>query len=575
MKQHILMVYPKVPATYWSFTHALKFTQARAVMPPLGLMTIAAMIPDNYIITLVDLNVENLTDIQIQEADIVLISAMIVQKESFTTIVDRCRAFGKKIAAGGPYPTSSYQKISGVDYFILNEGEITFPRFLSDYENGTPRHLYMSDDKPDITQSPVPRFDIIDHKNYSSIAVQNSRGCPFNCEFCDIIEMFGRVPRYKDPRQVYRELEEIYKTGFRDSIFIVDDNFIGNKNKAKELLLHIILFQVSHRYPFLFYTEASIDLAQDDELLELMVDAGFAMVFVGIETPDNEILNSTNKKQNTKQDLMSSVDIIQRKGIQVLAGFILGFDNETPDIFDRQIEFIQKAAIPHAMIGLMLALPNTQLYRRLAGEGRILSDSKGNNTHEMELNFIPTLPVDTLTAGYKRVIKTIYSPKAYFKRGLSMIEKMPAPRYTLNSIQIDKLTIFFRSFFVQLFSSYGLIYFGYLLKGFISFPYHAFTIVEIAVKGHHFFKITNEILHVAHCMDKMKKIVGEFEKKLSRIRGKCSQGNIYAYRNKIMKRLTRIAKSQKSTIQKALESYLAEYSDYTDKLVRRNVTSYR
>lgn len=575
MEKNILMVYPEVPATYWSFKHALKFTNAKAVMPPLGLLTVAAMLPDTYSVKLVDLNVEELFDEDIAAADLVMISAMIVQKESFDRIVLRCKALGKEVAAGGPYPTSSFEKINGVDYFILDEGELTFPEFLADYEAGNPRSLYRSSKKPDITTSPVPRFDLIDHKNYTSIAIQNSRGCPFNCEFCDIIEMFGRVPRYKSPKQVFTELEAVYATGFRESIFIVDDNFIGNKNKAKELLREIVLFQISHNYPFSFYTEASVDLAQDEELLDLMVDAGFDMVFVGIETPDSGILQQTNKTQNTRQDLFSSVDIIQRKGIQLLAGFILGFDNETPDIFDRQIEFIERASIPHAMIGLMMALPNTQLFRRLEREGRLLFDTKGNNTHEMEMNFVPTLPEDMLVEGYKRVLETVYSPKKYFGRSLRMIAKMPKPQRGPKKIQKEKLIIFAKSFLKQFFSGYTFAYLSYLLKGFVKYPSHGFYIVELAIKGHHFFTITEEILQVSICMDKIEQCVKKFEKTiLSRPELK-SQGKLYAYRKKVVKKLHGIVSAQQENIQKSLAHYIEKQQILVENIVRRKVESFR
>jgi radical SAM superfamily enzyme YgiQ (UPF0313 family) len=282
MKYKALLVYPKVPNTYWSYTHTLKLTGKKATMPPLGLMTIASLFPDYYDLKLVDMNIEELAYQDIEWADIVFVSAMIVQKASFAEIIEDCNRLNKPVVAGGPYPTTSHNEIKGVDYFVLNEGEITLPPFLEDFENGNPKPMYSDTTKPDITKTPPPRFDLIDVNSYGSLCLQNSRGCPFNCEFCDIIEMFGRKPRYKLPSQFVHEMQLIYDTGYRGALFIVDDNFIGDKRKVKELLKEIILFQKSRAYPYSFFTEASIDLAGDDELLDLMVAAGFDTVFCGI-----------------------------------------------------------------------------------------------------------------------------------------------------------------------------------------------------------------------------------------------------------------------------------------------------
>ena len=421
MKRNILMIYPEFPLTYWSLKHALPFVNKKSSIIPLGLLTVAAMLPPDYNIKLVDMNVDRLDRNDIEEADLVFISAMIVQKESMESVIRLCNECGTPVVAGGPYPTSSHESIHGVDHFVLNEAEVTLDPFIEDYEAGRAKKLYTDLYKPDLAMTPPPRFDLIDLSVYQNVALQNSRGCPFNCEFCDIIELFGRKPRFKDPDQFVNEIDLAWKAGFRGSLFIVDDNFIGNKTKVKELLRRIITWQKSHSYPFSLFTEASIDMAGDDEILDLMADAGFDMVFVGIETPDAASLESCHKSQNLRTDLFESIKKIQEHGIEVTGGFIVGFDSDTEDIFDRQIEFIQKAGIPMAMVGLLGALPNTQLFRRLQKEGRLKPEVqwKGNNTHELRMSFYPVMPEATLVEGYKKIMSTIYSPKNYFERCLT------------------------------------------------------------------------------------------------------------------------------------------------------------
>lgn len=494
----VLMVYPRIPTTYWSFEYALPFINQKGLMPPLGLLTVAALLPENFQVRLIDMNVEDLSLSDLENTDLVFISAMIVQKSSFHEVVALCNEMEVPVVAGGPYPTTSYKEIAGVDYFVLNEGEITIPLFLEDYRQGKAKHIYEDLRKPDIQKSPVPRFDLIRIHDYATMALQNSRGCPFNCEFCDIIEMFGRNPRYKLPEQVCDELNAIAATNYQGPLFIVDDNFIGNKRKVKELLKSLISWQKEHGYPFSLFTEASIDLAGDDELLDLFVQAGFDMVFIGLETPDEEILRQSNKSQNLRMDLVAAVDKIQRKGIEVLAGFILGFDNEEDDIFDRQIKFIQSSSISMAMIGLMLALPNTQLYRRLEAEGRLLSASSGNNTHELDLNFVPTMPKEQLVDGYKQVLQTIYKPKNYFKRTIDFIHKLPRTRSNLPSERniIRDVIALLRSIAVQGFSSYAFQYWKFLLRVLLRRPSEFPFAVTQAIKGYHFFRITSEIMKI-------------------------------------------------------------------------------
>ena len=378
---------------------------------------------------------------------------------------------------------------------MLNEAELTLPEFIRDYEAGCARNIYTDDRKPDITKTPPPRFDLIDVRNYANVALQFSRGCPFSCEFCDIVEMFGRKPRTKLPQQFLREMEIVYETGYRNALFIVDDNFTGARSCVKELLVEIIKWQQAHDYPFSLFTEASIDCAGDDELLDLMVDAGFDMIFVGIETPSKESLKEIHKTQNLRLDLHCAIEKIQRRGIEVTGGFIIGFDADPPDIFDLQVDFIQKAGISTAMVGLLTALPSTRLYRRLKKEKRLLYDSSGNNTHELELNFVPRMPRESILQGYKHVISTIYNPLEYFSRCMTLLRRLPTDkRKTYRSIKFCEIKALLRSLIRQTFSGYGLLYWKFLLQALFHNPKLFPEAVAMAIKGYHYFKITDEIV---------------------------------------------------------------------------------
>ena len=494
MNKNILMIYPEIPHTYWGFQYAVEFVGKKAALPPLGLLTVAALLPPEYEINLIDLNVSPLKREDVLAADMVFISAMIVQKDSFREVVRLANDLGKPVVAGGPYPISLYDRIEGVDHFVLDEAELTLPVFLRDLEQGCPQKIYRDERKPDIRETPAPRFDLIDVNLYQGMALQYSRGCPYNCEFCDIIEMFGRKQRTKTPEQFVREMEVVLKTGFTGPIFVVDDNFVGNKAKVKKLLEAMIEWQAANRYPFTFNTEASIDLAADDELLDLMVRAGFNSVFVGVETPDAESLRAINKLQNLKTDVAASICKLQRRGIEVTGGFIVGFDTDTDNIFDRQIEFITNAAIPLAMVGLLMVGPNTQLYRRLKREKRWVTEPSGNNTHELHVNFETRMPEDVLIDGYKRVLREIYSPKRYFGRCLALLRRLPNNRPHPRAVELGHIRALLRSLTRQTFSNYGLHYLWYIVRAlfvnFKSFP----AAVTMAVMGHHFFLITREIL---------------------------------------------------------------------------------
>ena len=356
--------------------HALPLVGRKSFMPPLGLLTIAAMTPNTYEIQIVDMNCEPLTDDHIVWADLVLFSAMMMQHTKLFVAAHRCRAAGKPVVFGGPYPTSFPDECRGhCDYMVLNEGEVTWPLFLADLQTGTLQPIYASEQKPDITQSPCPRFDLVEMANYATIPLQYSRGCPFQCEFCDITVLYGRAPRTKTPTQMMAELDALYRTGYRGGVFIVDDNFIGNKREVKKLLPELERWNREHGDPFQYPgTEASLNLAEDPRLLKGMIEAGFLWVFVGIETPSTEALKETRKLQNIHSGatLLDRVRVLQTAGLLIFGGFILGFDNETDDIFDRQIEFITGAAIPNAMVGQLGALPNTPLLTRMQAEGRLL-----------------------------------------------------------------------------------------------------------------------------------------------------------------------------------------------------------
>jgi radical SAM superfamily enzyme YgiQ (UPF0313 family) len=493
----VLLVYPKMPATYWSYRYALPFVGKRAMMPPLGLITVASMLPESWSLRFVDMNVSPLRPEHVEAADLVLISATIAQKQSFRQVVKLINSYKKPIVAGGPYPTSCFDQIGGVDHFVLDEAELTLPVFLEDLAKGKPKKVYRDRAKADITQTPVPRFDLIDTQAYSSMPIQYSRGCPYNCEFCDVIQLFGRVVRTKHPEQFIREMEKVHGTGFRGALFIVDDNFVGNKKKVKALLGEINHWQRRNGYPFALSAEASFDLAEDDELLDLMARAGFDMVFIGIETPDENTLTYIRKRQNLRIDMLNGIKKIQQKGIEVTGGFILGFDTDPPDIFKRQIDFIQEAGIPTAQTGLLTALPSTQLFRRLESENRLISETSGTITHDLQLNFIPKMPSQTLVDGYKKVISQIYSPKAYFERCLTFIRRLPLPTDSLGSfLRISKTEILalLLSLMRQTLTFYGFSYLRFLFQVLRRDFKNLRWAITLAIKGHHFFTITRKTI---------------------------------------------------------------------------------
>ncbi len=412
---NVLLIYPRFPDTYWSFRYALSFQGKRAAQPPLGLMTVAALLPHSWNKRLIDVNVERLRDRDLAWADVAFISGMQIQQRELISIVRRCRARGLRTVVGGPIASSLPRSVLECDHAVIGEAEDLIAGLAADLERGTARPLYESAERPGLDRSPLPDLSLIRMRRYSTMTVQCSRGCPFNCEFCDIIEIYGRRPRNKEPAQVLAELDQLYDAGWRGPVFLVDDNFIGNKARARTLLAAIAAWQQAHGDAFRFITEASINLADDATLLELMRDASLSSVFLGIETPDELSLAATNKHQNTRRDLLDSIAIIQRYGIEVMGGFILGFDTDREDIFDRLVDFIQKSGIPIAMVGLLQAMPGTQLFRRLTHEGRILDSGGGNNT-ACHLNFRPRMNPERLIEGYRSVLGRIYASEPYYRR---------------------------------------------------------------------------------------------------------------------------------------------------------------
>lgn len=432
-----LFIYPEIPETFWGLKYALEFVSKKAELPPLGLLTIASMVPENWQKRLVDMNVKTLSPQDLAWADYAFISAMSIQKASVETVVQMCRAHGVKVVAGGPYFTTAGNDFSMIDHLVLGEAEITFPVFLKDLAIGCPQHVYTAHGKPDLSITPVPDWDLINLNDYNTMLIQFSRGCPFDCEFCDVVQIYGRKLRTKKTFQFIRELDALYNRGWRSRVFVVDDNFIGAKSRVKEMLHDLAAWMDRHGRPFYFFTQASVNLADDQELMDLMADAGFNNVFVGIETPHTGSLQEAYKTQNMQRDLLKSIRSIQRHGLEVMGGFIVGFDHDPEDIFDQQIEFIQSSGSIVAMVSLLEAPTGTRLWKRLKKEGRILEEFSGNNTN-CDLNFIPKMDRTTLIQGYQRVLDTIYSPAAYYKRSIDFMKfynQRTVPRFVLGSVK--------------------------------------------------------------------------------------------------------------------------------------------
>lgn len=492
----ILLVYPKYPNTFWSFKHALKLVWKKASFPPLGLLTTAAMLPEEWEKKLIDLNVHPISDEQIKWADYVFISAMVVQKDSAREVVAKCNRAGIKVVVGGPLFTTEYEEFNGIDHFVLGEAECTLPALISDLVNGCAKRIYASNEHPDINKTPIPLWSLIKMEDYTTMNLQYSRGCPFDCEFCEIVFLNGHIPRTKSCSQMLAELEALYDGGWRGPVFIVDDNFIGNKKKLKqEILPALIDWMQEKRHPFSFTTETSINLSDDEELIELMVAAGFVRVFIGIESPNEGSLSECNKVQNKNRDLVTAVKKIQNSGLEVMGGFIIGFDSDPLSIFKTQINFIQKSGIVTAMVGLLNAPRGTRLYERLKKEKRLLNASSGDNT-DFSLNFIPRMDKDTLVNGYMQVLNTIYSPRQYYDRAKTFLNEYRPPKRKL----ISHLKLY------QVFGGINIVwtlgfkdkgcwqYWKFLISNFFKNPRSVPISIELAVYGYHFRKVAEQYI---------------------------------------------------------------------------------
>jgi len=427
----ILLVYPEFPDTFWSFKHALRFIHKKAASPPLGLLTVAALLPHEWEKRLVDLNVTSLTSKDLAWADYVFISAMIVQRDAARAVIARCKEFGTKVVAGGPLFTMEYKQFPEVDHFVLNEAELTLPLFLKDLANGSAQHVYATSEYPDIHQTPAPLWQLVNLKNYDTFSIQFSRGCPFSCDFCNVTALLGHRPRTKTAAQIIAELDSLYALGWRKSIFFVDDNFIGNKKQIKAEVLPALIEWRKGKTGMPFSTEVSINLVDDPELLSLMTQAGFDTVFVGIETPNEGSLTECSKNQNKGRDLVESVKQLQRAGLQVQGGFIVGFDNDPPSIFQQQIDFIQKSGIVTAMVGLLQAPPGTRLYERMRKEGRLVNEMSGDNV-DGSTNIIPKMGLESLQEGYRKLLAQIYAPKFYYERVLTFLREYHPPEIRIH-----------------------------------------------------------------------------------------------------------------------------------------------
>ncbi|MEA5115448.1 MAG: B12-binding domain-containing radical SAM protein [Geobacteraceae bacterium] len=490
----ILLVYPHYPDTFWSFRHALKFIGRKASFPPLGLLTVAAMLPGDWEKRLVDMNVRPLADSDLAWADYVFISAMAIQLESAQEVIARCRRLGVKTVAGGPLFTACHEDFPNVDHLVLGEAEITLPLFLEDLRRGEAGHLYAEERRADLGETPIPLWELADVRKYASMNIQYSRGCPFDCEFCDITALFGRKPRSKSREQLLAELDSLYVRGWRGAVFFVDDNFIGDRGKLKrEVLPSIIDWMEERGRPFYFYTEASIDLADDPGLMELMVRAGFEEVFIGIETPYEGGLAESGKVQNRNRDMLASVKLIQQAGLQVHAGFIVGFDSDPSSIFDRQIRFIQESGIVTAMVGMLTALRGTRLYQRLLSEGRLLGDASGNNT-EIALNFIPRMDPKTLIRGYRTILDTIYSPKNYYLRVIRLLSEYRPLHLGKFHFQRGYLGALFKSvMFLGVIGKERLYFWKLFFWSLIRKPRLFPLAITYAIYGFHFRKVAEKI----------------------------------------------------------------------------------
>lgn len=488
----VLLVWPRFPSSFWSMDGILDLVPIKTDQPPLGLLTVAALCPKTWTLRLIDRSFEELLDSDILWADLVMVSGMRVQKDDIRETLLRARALERRTIIGGPFASSEPQLLLRLaDHVVVGEPDEVFPEIAADIEGGTAKRLYVIEDKPDVSKTPIPRFDLLALGKYASMAVQFSRGCPFQCEFCDIITIYGRKPRTKPPSQLLAELDALYKLGWREQVFIVDDNFIGNHKLALELSLALADWQQSRGYPMLFYTEASIDLAQRPKLIEAMVKANFFYVFIGIESPSPESLTEAKKFQNLRRDPLESIRFIQSQGLWVTAGFIIGFDSDTENVFDLQRDFIERAAIPWAMAGFLQAPPTTPLFERMLKEDRILMESTATSNFDPP-NFRTLLPLPFLLKGYRTLLLSLYNASTFYDRCYrSLLHWQPHPPQQPPEIPFwPKMGILLRSIFRQGFqSSYRKAYWKFMFRlhtHWLGDPARFSMGFAMLLSGHHF-----------------------------------------------------------------------------------------
>jgi len=495
----VLMVWPRFPASFWSLGEVMEIVPERSLVPPLGLITVAGLCPKQWKIRLVDLAFEELRDEDILWADLVMVSAMAVQREGVRQTLERAAKLNRRTMIGGPYASSEPKTMLALaDHVVVGEPDEIFAEIAADLERGSARRLYRVTEKPDVSRTPIPRFDLLALQKYTLVSVQFSRGCPFTCEFCDIITLYGRRPRTKSPAQLIGELDALLQLGWRKDVFVVDDNFIGNSKAALELAQELEGWQRRNRYPFAFFTEASIDLAARPALLDAMVKANFCRVFIGIESPSAESLKETKKFQNLRRDPLDSIRLIQQHGLWVMGGFIVGFDSDPPDIFDQQIEFVKRAAIPWAMTGVLQAPPTTPLYERMKREGRLLPDNPEPSNFDPP-NFRTVLPLPELLDGTKRMLLTLYEPRRFYERVLDSLERwqlqpeQKAPALSL----LYLLRVLLKSVWKQgVLAGYRRAYWGYMRRLVLRWGLHAQKRrlgFELALSGHHFIRYARQV----------------------------------------------------------------------------------
>ncbi len=537
----VLPVFPSFPLSFWSYRYTVELIKKKATMPPTGLATVSAMLPpgDFEVMPVVDLNVEPLTDEHIKESDIIFASAMIVQRDSLEEIIDRAHFLGKKVVAGGPYPTSYPDEVSA-DHLVLDEAEVTLQPFLEDLLNGNPNHVYDAKSslqrranialskggKPLLTKTPIPRWDLLKLNQYSSLAVQYSRGCPFNCDFCDITNLFGRDSRTKTPEQMINEIQAIYQTGWRGSIFVVDDNFIGNRAEVRKLLPALAQWQKDHNYPYTLFTEASMDLAipANKDIRDGMIDAGFDSVFLGIESPDPEVLKNMHKGQNLMGATSpgEKIKVLQEAGFEVTGGFIIGSDKEKPDVFEHLFNFIQESGVVVPMAGLLTALRGTDLYRRLESEGRLLGDTTGNNTHSLNFNFKTQLDEKFLVDGYVGLLQRLFDSKNYYDR-CRVLDSRRGEYHTINRIDKEGISAFGKLLYENSVKRPDIEFFKYLVGVAIKKPSRIAEAVAHAAKLRHFRIMTENTVEVRKYTEHTKSLYESFCSKVGELKGSAQE----------------------------------------------------